>query len=246
MLRGPMAKFSDNKHEITAAWASMRVLAAREGDEKTFMWRPFSPDNSTMEVHADFSTGGINAVALDSRGQDAFAGRSDGNIACLDLASNRVWRHVDGVSGVTCLAANGEHMKAVRGSTRGILDVWDLNEGGSGKGLRGHTDDIKCIEVDWKGNRAVTGALDSQLIVWNLATTSEQVSLTGHEAGVLSLAVNWDKDLILSGSQDETLKLWSLRDNTKLVGTLEGHSEAVTYVDADWDKMRALSISEAG
>jgi len=202
----------------------------------------FGPDDS-KPLADDFGFGGLEILALDELGYDAFGGRGDGRISCFDLGSNKVWHEVQGVSTVKALVANGEKMQAVRGASNGILDVWDLNSGEGGKQLIGHSDNVVAINVDWVGNRAVTGSLDKNVIVWDLTKTIEVGRLKGHEGGVSALATSWAKGLVLSASHDETLRLWSLADYS-LVGKLDGHSEAVKLLSADWDTMRALSVSE--
>lgn len=242
MPQGPMQKFVDNKTATLAAWTWTRVLLTRSSDD-SWLWRPFSPEKDSKSLNEEFGSSRVAALSLDALGYDAFGGRDDGTVACLDLGSDKVWHSLAGVSSVTSLAADGEKMQAVRGARSGYLDVWDLNSDEQGRHLVGHRDDVVAIDVDWPSNRAVTASLDGQVILWDLAKAIETGRLPGHDAGVTALAVGWKQGLALSASYDETLRLWSIKSSS-LVATLEGHSEAVKFVEADWESMRALSVSE--
>jgi len=230
----------------------VRVLVSHENDVSS-LWRPFiNPDSHEGEkkqLADEFGFGGLEAVALDELGYDAYGGRGDGRISCFDLGSNKVWFEAEGVSKVTSLVVDGRTMKAMRGAQNGILDVWDLNTGDRGKQLVGHADNVVAINMDAAGNRAVTGSHDYNIIFWDLQKAMESGRITGGGAGregaVLALATNWEKGLMLSGSQDEKLKLWNINDRS-LIGTMEGHSEAVRFVSADWEQMRAVSVSSEG
>jgi len=243
MPHGPMAKFTDNMSETLAAWADVRVLSSFADTAR--VWRPFAPQEDVQQLTGDFGDTGITALALDDLGYDAFVGRHDGKIACLDIRSNQVWHEVTGVSSVTALAANGDVMQAVRAGTGGMLDVWDLNAVGSGRHLIGHTDQVVAIGVDWQGKRAATASMDKQVILWDLAQGIETSRLSGHEAAVSALHVDWANDVALTGSEDETVRLWSLKfpaDNNQMT-TLEGHSDVVRFVSLHWEQRLALSVS---
>jgi len=256
MPSGPLTKFTDNKTETLAAWINMRALVANNKDV-TSLWRPFSHENNIERVH-DGLDSGVTALALDDLGYDAFSGHSNGKVACLDMAfTNKVWYEFSGRGRVVALAADGETMKALRGTTSGSLELWDLNSGQATNQLVGHTFDIGAINADWAGERAVTASLDGHVVIWDLKTGAEVArakdeageetgsipdTASAHRGGVYALATSWEKGFVLSGSEDETLKLWSL-EGLNLVTTLEGHSNAVRFISADWEQMRALSVS---
>eukprot|EP00747_Dinoflagellata_sp_TGD_P195687 gnl/TRDRNA2_/TRDRNA2_64746_c0_seq1.p1 gnl/TRDRNA2_/TRDRNA2_64746_c0~~gnl/TRDRNA2_/TRDRNA2_64746_c0_seq1.p1 ORF type:complete len:475 (+),score=62.00 gnl/TRDRNA2_/TRDRNA2_64746_c0_seq1:81-1505(+) len=127
---------------------------------------------------------------------------------------------------------------------RGVLKLWDLDQGLCSQTLRGHTRAVCCLSVDWVSQVAISGSADRTLKLWDLVagTCAQTMQSGGHEDAISCVALCWSQRLALSGSLDCTLKLWDV-EGCLCYDTLQGHDKAILCVVVNWHSQQALSGS---
>ncbi len=136
------------------AWSSS--LAAR-----ATVWR----DGATSVL--ELGPGNLGAVALDADGALLAAGRTDGTVQLIELATGRRLPELragnDGIEALA-LVEHGAVLLAAVGATLVRLDV----ASGARSVLAGHTAPITGLAVSADGRRAATASVDGSVRLWDV------------------------------------------------------------------------------
>lgn len=130
-------------------------------------------------------------------------------------------------------------------ASRGILYVWDVNEGAIVRRLTGHNGTVNSIALSPDGTRAASGGNDNLVMVWDVATGTESLRLAGHTDVVNSVAYSPDGRIIASASEDKLIIWWDAVMGVEIRrSTL--HTEAVNSIAFSADGRYLLSGSDDG
>jgi WD40 repeat protein len=154
------------------------------------------------------------------------------------------WR--DGDSGVWSIALSPNGKKVVSGSEDGVVRLWDIDTCKVIAKWTGHTKGVGSVCWSRDGRRVLSGSNDGTARQWDVESGEailEPIEIilasieTGHEI-VWAVVYSPDTTLIATGGRDEpwnikptesSVKVWDAKTG-KLVATLEGHTDAVTYL----------------
>ena len=145
------------------------------------------------------------------------------------------------ISSITCLRSRS---KIVSGHDDGSLRLWNLDTG-STTNLREHSNTVTClVPAVFKGKDeelVLSGSFDGYICVWDMQKKPAKGiiphMLTKFQASdhsdseILCLIHDRTKNVIVSGGNDTYVRVWS--EAYELLGTHEGHSEAVTCLALD-------------
>jgi len=162
---GPVRELSGPgpRPQSIAASNDGRVIAwSGSLDARASVWR----DGKTAVL--ELGPGNVGAVALDADGALLAAGRTDGTVQVIELASGRRLPELragnDGVEALALLE-RGTVVLAAVGSTLVRLDV----ASGASTALTGHTAPITGLAVSADGRRAATASVDGSVRLWDVA-----------------------------------------------------------------------------
>eukprot|EP00927_Polykrikos_kofoidii_P041423 TRINITY_DN35316_c0_g1_i1.p1 TRINITY_DN35316_c0_g1~~TRINITY_DN35316_c0_g1_i1.p1 ORF type:complete len:390 (+),score=49.44 TRINITY_DN35316_c0_g1_i1:97-1266(+) len=189
----------------------------------------------------------VDCVAVDWPSRMAISGKSQ-ILELWDLNRGSCVRRLSDTSPVRCVQLNWPKRLAVSGGARGILRLWNLENGQSVCELRGHERDVTSISTDWAGNGLLSGGVDGTLRLWNIVegTNIWQSEIQG--GSVRYVAVNWESRRALSADggfgRIDTLRLWDL-DARQCIRELPGSGDA-HHVVTDSSMRVALACNRTG
>ena len=144
------------------------------------------------------------------------------------------------LSTIACLAKSNQ---IVSGHDDGSLRLWNLDTG-STTNLREHTNTVTCLAIaTFKGKDeelVLSGSYDGFIGVWdmrrqpNKGIRPHMLSMfqASANAEILCLIHDCVKNVIISSGNDTCIRVWS-EGAYELLGTHEGHAEAVTSLALD-------------
>lgn len=116
---------------------------------------------------------------------------------------------------------------ALRGGSRGEIEIWDLARCELLRTLRLHEKRIRAAAVTPDGRLAITGAHDGTLRLWDLESGSVVRELPPHPGGVIRIDVVQEGRRMVTASGHAELRGWSLPDGDEIAGwSLPGHLAA--------------------
>ncbi|KAL6052530.1 DENN (AEX3) domain containing protein, variant 2 [Balamuthia mandrillaris] len=93
----------------------------------------------------------------------------------------------------------------ISGSARGLIKVWNAENGSCTDTLRGHKDEISHLKVFGR-TKVVSASYDGMLKVWDIPGKRCVCTLHGHTHRVYSVDVHESR--VISGCWDRTVKIW--------------------------------------
>lgn len=170
--------------------------------------------------------------------------------------------HVSKLSGhsraVTSLAAKFSSGQVASGAADADLRIWKLDENGglpSCREFQGHTDEVKSIAVDFDRGLAASLACNGSPLFWNLAEDFEDdpppppKSIPGEHSRITSMDTSFEWQTTITATTDSIMRVyqWGANDVQEVIGDggalLEGHTDVVSTVRANFKKKEALSGS---
>jgi len=214
---------------------------------------------NVCSLHMD--SGCVLLTLVRMRGLQVLSGSKDGEVRFWRVNESEVTSaaRFHGHRGDVCALEVDWPGQRVLSGAQGdeTLWLWDLTAGetnagsdnGSSSGaahvaLRGHTEAVYGMALDWDSERALSWSLDRTLRVWNLKTGCCEQVLQGHAEAVLDAEVGWNVNRAVSWGgegSEQLLWVWDL-SNGAAVGVLAVSHGTVEEVDADWDRLLALSF----
>lgn len=145
--------------------------------------------------------------------------------------------------GVMSLALSRDGVRALTGTKKGSLYVWDLDRCELIRELQGHRSAVMAAALTPDGKRAITGGYDKSIKLWDLTTGVLIDNLyPPHEGVVYAASIGFDGRIAITASGDRSLRVWNLQTGAA-VGDLIGHSHRVYAVAIARDGKHAISGS---
>ncbi len=87
------------------------------------------------------------------------------------------------------------------GSNRGIIHIWDIEEGKQVNLLKGHSTSVNCFGIfPDNNNRMASGSYDTNIKLWDIRDKNNYATLKGHSKQINSIDVSPDSTMLVSGS----------------------------------------------
>lgn len=140
------------------------------------------------------------------------------------------------------LAITPDGKRALVGSRRNTIQIWNLETGAREKTLSGHSGAIWALAVFPDNKRFVSASDDYTVNVWDIESGEILRTLRGHTGPVWAVAVMPDGKHVLSGSADTNIKMWDA-ETGNVVRTLSGHTEEIADIAVSGDGTYIVSGS---
>lgn len=119
-----------------------------------------------------------------------------------DRSSVRVARFIPGADG---------RGRAISADSRGLMRIWDLENGKSSKVLSNAATSLQAMEISRDGETAITGDVRGGVRLWGLARGDRRQTASPHRRLVWSVALSPDATLGFSGAADGKLVCWDFK-----------------------------------
>lgn len=133
---------------------------------------------------------------------------------------------------------------ASSGSSDGTIQLWNANNGGLLRTLKGHKEMVRTLAFSSDGKTLVSGSDDDTLRTWNTTTGRMLRKLSGHSNDVKSVAFSRDGKIIASGSKDSSVRLWDA-ETGRFLPTLRGHFWEIKAVAFSPDSKTVVSADDS-
>ncbi len=153
----------------------------------------------------------IHDLDISPNNRLALAGRADGVIILLDLATGRRVKRLTGHTGaVNSVSFSKDGQWGISGSDDGFLRLWDLKSGRELQRFEGVNAPIHSVAFSPDQTRVVAGSGTGELFVWDVTQELLLWSTRGHQGAVGTVSVSTDGLLLLSSGADGKLRIWHL------------------------------------
>ncbi|CAK9030082.1 unnamed protein product [Durusdinium trenchii] len=193
---------------------------------------------NTLRGHGD----GVMSLTVDWKSRYAVSGSHDCTLRVWDLDHGICVQAIQVAEHPAfCLEFDHSARRILTGSWDNNLKLWDSELGVCVGTLNGHSGMVKAVRLHWPNHKAISGSCDGTLKLWNTErSTCTQTFEHGEE--VWAVDVDWISSTALSGSMDASICYWNLKSGACL-GTLVGHTDAVSCLALRWSEGQALSAS---
>lgn len=195
-----------------------------------------------------------SAAALSPDGQFILA-EDHSDEPCLALWNVKTGARVRDYSqyrSIRCVAFYPNGRRAVVGTTKGVLHVFDVESGRHVVSFGGHQGSVNCLAVSPDGRLALSGAQDNTVQLWRLpevpdpkATSASEVDRFLHDSYVYSVAFSPDGRLALSAAFDPALRLWDVETGRQM-RISQGHEASCIVNDLAWSPDGRYALLAAG
>jgi WD40 repeat protein len=125
------------------------------------------------------------------------------------------------------------------------IRIWDLNDPGHPKLLKGHGNWVNKVAWHPDGIRLASVSNDQKCKIWNTRDGTVVSELAGHSEGVLGICWSSDGRTLATCSEDQTIRIWNTNKD-KALAALRGHTRKVTSVDWCNGIQQFVSCSDDG
>jgi WD40 repeat protein len=193
------------------------ITVSSKGDLAWVVYPWGSVGKYTMQGKSVSSMGGpgwgkIRSVAVQHNGVMGVIADGHGR---LHMINHEAARHEEILkmysAEVLCVALSQDGSLLVTGAEDKTIRLWDLNMGGTPRGLlKGHKQPVTCMALSADGRHLLSGSDDKTVRVWDIKTRKLLHTFTGHTDRINSVAISGDGRFGVSGSEDQTVRVWRL------------------------------------
>jgi WD40 repeat protein len=141
----------------------------------------------------------------------------------------------------TSAAYSPDRTRLARGSSSGLIKVWDIVGATELLSFKGHRRSVKCIALSPDNEHLVTVSDDKTAKIWLAGSGELHRELTGHAGDLWAIAWSPRGDLIAAASSDKSVVLWNTEG--EVVRSLPtGRTAALAFVPGG----RQLAIAVVG
>jgi WD40 repeat protein len=160
--------------------------------------------------------GGVQAVAVNAKGDLAASGGSDGIIRVWRIATAEILLELRGhkPGNISGLAFSSEGDQLASASDDNTVKVWDARSGKQLHCLVGHTAWVSSVIFLPDNNTLCSGSADKTIIVWDLKSGREKRRLRGHTDSVRTLVYQRSNAILVSAAEDRTVRVWDINQGT--------------------------------
>ncbi|GAM17570.1 hypothetical protein SAMD00019534_007450 [Acytostelium subglobosum LB1] len=133
---------------------------------------------------------------------------------------------VAGTKRITSMGASSEGGLCAYGSSDGILEIFESDDGQVRRKLRGHVGDVDVSKFFPSGRVLLSGASDARLRIWDAIEGECAMTLTSHTAGITSASFVERGRNFISTSRDGSAKLWDVPTGT-VIHTLQNYDRPI-------------------
>lgn len=261
----------DGTTKVWDAHTGEQLVALSEADDGRPEYVAFSPDGTRLAVAvlAGVADGWATIWEVDTgdrlmtlRGHNAYmrtaAFSPDGRqiVTTGDDRTTRIWDAEDGSplmilyghsDAIIGAAFSPDGQRLATAGWDGVTKVWDVATGQELFALAGHSDSLWSVAFSPDGNHILTASGDGTARVWNASLGRDYQTLvngppiTGQTGA--KVAYSPDGTHLAVAYSDTTAKVWDLTSG-KLLFSLTGHTDAVTFIAYSVDGTRIATASQ--
>ena len=109
---------------------------------------------------------------------------------------------------LTAVGFSPDGKQVVGGGSEGVVRIWDAQNGGEVRPLRGHTGWVTACAFSPDGKSVLSCAVDRSIKIFDLPRADSASS--GHTSGINAIAVSRDGKRIATAGIDRTVKIWDI------------------------------------
>jgi WD40 repeat protein len=178
---------------------------------------------------------------------------ADGTVRVVEVATRRAGAVLGGDAPPhECLGVSQDGSRIATRAKDGTGHLWDATTGAHLAALRLRGKPLSRAVFTPSGKQLVGGAEDGTIYVWDATSGDTRAAWQAHSPGVAALAFSPDGTRLVSSAvyPDHALRLWDMADSARLPGgsdrliaTLDGHKNLLSYLAFSPDGSRILSAS---
>ncbi|PRP78980.1 WD40 repeat-containing protein [Planoprotostelium fungivorum] len=213
-----------------ATFNGTQIAASGGGDDKAFLW-----DMKTGQTIKEFTghTDTVSCVKFNVAGNLLATASYDCTVKVWNVADGTLIKSIEGPSeGIEWLTWHTKGNIILAGSSDASCWMW-TSAGQCMGSFHGHGGAVNTGLFTSDGKTIVTGSSDATVRVWDPKTSQCTHTFQGqmfHQADILSLSSSpQNPAILLTGSMDTGSKLVNV-SNGKILGSFDGHEDAVESV----------------
>ena len=162
-----------------------------------------------------FQKSSLNSLVFSRGGGLLLAGSSDNAITLWDVASKQLKMRIANAPAHASLAVSAGRRLIASGDDRGIIVVYDLNDGHVISRINAAIGAITSLAFSPDGDRVAAAGSQNSVILWRIGTPEVEQTLSGHSKTVTSISFAPDGSWLVSGSLDGSARVWSVAGETR-------------------------------
>jgi WD40 repeat protein len=128
--------------------------------------------------------------------------------------------------GIQSIAFDSTGVHLATGDSRGIIQLWRVEDQSYVTALSGHPSRIRSIAFSPDDKLLASVSSDATIRLWDIQSKQCLHVFSGHTSRVRALAFSPDGNFIVSGSDDFTIRLWDIRSK-QCLHVFSGHTGRV-------------------
>ncbi|CAE7051307.1 unnamed protein product [Rhizoctonia solani] len=209
------------------------------------IWDMCTGKCTPLKFKGQNNLGGIQSLAICSRGTYAAVGTNDGTIQAWGvLTGNSVFQPLKGHEGsIYALSFSPGGNYICSGSSDTTITVWGIETGAmAGQPYRGHTGAVLSLTYSPDGTLIASGSTDCTVRTWDSSTGAAIHTLQGHNYSISSVAFSPNGSHIVSGSIDGAIRKWETgTGNCSVAFSGSGYARSSHYISFSPDGQKLLS-----
>lgn len=145
---------------------------------------------------------------------------------------------------VDSLAANSDGTLLATGSQDRTVRIWDISTGKTLWTFQGHLGGVTAVAIRPDGKEVASGGEDGAIKLWALDNSDDHRAVETAKEPLWTVAFSPDGSKFASAGADRVIKVYNA-DTAKEVGSLEGHSGAITSLTFLADNKLASASGDA-
>jgi WD40 repeat protein/serine/threonine protein kinase len=206
---GYVAFSPDGQFILSAATDNTaRLWEIHHESEPRLFGRPFAA------IHA----AAVQMAVLINNNQHIISVVGSGAIQIWDVATRHSIQDMPIDSGgyITDAALVPNLSQVITTSDKGIIRLWNFNNGELLREYRGHEGEINKLTLAADGSRFATAGADNRAFIWSTDATVPLRQFQGHTKSINAIDLSFDNRLVVTGGDDGTVRLWDAETGVEI------------------------------